>query len=229
MKYEKITYTEAKKMAMEKITIKDHECFFVQFKNEFGYSILVFKDKKHIYHADDFELHHSGLVTQKGITALREFYIQEMDKKLFTDKELFEELVSYDEYKRKDSFLRNLWIQRHDTVSIFAISKEDVEKRDMGIKTHPYYNNICFCYVADEVIVNFAQKVSAHLEAEKERLIHNEKTFRNMIAYELRNHEAGYTCSANDTLEAVGLNNNNLTAEQKSIIKEELHKCIVGF
>ena len=51
---ESLTYTEAAGMALEKLNIKGHDCFICDLGGNFGYSILVFKNGKHIYYANDY-------------------------------------------------------------------------------------------------------------------------------------------------------------------------------
>lgn len=223
---ESLTYEEAVRMAEEKITIKQHECFLVDFGDYFGYSILVFKNQKHVYHANDYELHNKHIMKEKGKDGLREYYILEMNNKLFTDGELTESIKTYGEYQSKDHFLRNYWIMRYDYVSIFAISKEDCEAVEDGKKTHPYYNPISFCYVADEKIVEDSIRYREHLQAEFEKLKADNEVFRKMVRYELSNYEAAITCSYNEALNALGMTFNNLPSDRQKIVKEELNRQI---
>ena len=72
---EKLTYEEAKSLAVETMRIKDHTCIFAELGESFGYSILVFKNGMQIRYANDYELHHRWLVKEKGKEALRDFYI----------------------------------------------------------------------------------------------------------------------------------------------------------
>ena len=95
---EKITFAEAQNMAIETTEIKEHECFFVELGEYFGYSVLIFKNGRHIYHANDYELHHSLTVEKKGKEGLKQYYIKSLSKKLFTNAELLEPIGSYDEY-----------------------------------------------------------------------------------------------------------------------------------
>lgn len=85
---ESLTLEEVKNNALEYMEIKEHDCFLIDFGGYFGYSILVFKDGKHIYHVNDYELHHHWIVKEKGRDALREYYIREMNEKLYTDAEI---------------------------------------------------------------------------------------------------------------------------------------------
>ena len=98
---DKLTYDQSKEIAVEEMKIKEHDCLFVEIDDGFGYSILVFKNGKHIYYVNDYELHHGYLVKEKGKTALRDYYIKEMNHKLYTDTELLEPIKTYDEYDKK--------------------------------------------------------------------------------------------------------------------------------
>ena len=72
-KIQKLTITEARKIALEIMEIKEHKCIFVDFNdNRFGYSVLVFKNGKHIYYANDYELHHGYTVKEQGKEGLNE-------------------------------------------------------------------------------------------------------------------------------------------------------------
>ena len=54
---ESLTYEQAKEIAIEMIMIKDHDCFFADLGENFGYYVLVVKNGRHIYFANDYELH----------------------------------------------------------------------------------------------------------------------------------------------------------------------------
>ena len=213
-------------MAIEEMTIKEHDCFFVDFGGNFGYSVLVFKNAMHIHYANDYELHHGLKVEEEGREGLRKYYIESLNNKLFTDVELMGSVLSYDEYKRKDHFLRNYWIMRHESLSIFGIGKVWEQEFDELKPLFPYYNDICFCYVQNESIVNQCHKYSYNLKSEYKKLSENETEFRRMISYELANHEACITCDYTDTLRDLNLNFESLEDWKKKIVREELRKQI---
>ena len=79
---ERITFAEAQNMAIATTEIKEHDCFFVELGEHFGYSVLIFKNGRHIYHANDYELHNSHIVTKKGKEALKRYYIKSLSKNL---------------------------------------------------------------------------------------------------------------------------------------------------
>lgn len=226
---ENITYEEAQNIALETMKIKDHDCFFIDFVGAFGYSVLVFKNAMHIHYANDYELHHDYRVKEQGKEALREYYIKEMNKKLYTDAELLEDAKSYDEYKKKNYFLRNYWIMRYEHLSIFGIGEEAKKEFDNVKPNFPYYNPISFCYVADKNIVDNSIRISKHLENSYKALQENREEFRKMIAYELANHEACITCDYTDTLQDLGMRFEDLTVEKQNIVKEELGKQIQNY
>lgn len=228
---ENLTYEETAAIALEHLTIKDHDCFFVDFGGYFGYSALVFKNGKHIYHANDYELHHHHLVKEKGRDTLKEYYIKEMNGKLYTDVEMMEEPTSYDEYEKKNHFLRNYHIMRYDHESIFFIGTDaEREERKKRIeKNYPYYNPVSFCYVAEPEIINIQKKYLKILQNAYKHLQNNLEVFREMVRKELANHEACITCDYTDALDALGLTFEELTEEKQKIVKEELRKQIENY
>ena len=223
---ERITFAEAQNMAIATTEIKEHNCFFVELGEHFGYSVLIFKNGRHIYHANDYELHNSHIVTKKGKEALKRYYIKSLSKKLFTNAELLEPIGSYEEYNRKDYFLRNLWIMRYDYISAFVITEEDQNAIEEGKKSHPFFNSMSFCYVANKEIIDEESKYFEHLQKEYEKLSNDLDSFREIIATELANHEACLTCDYKEALSAIGLKFDDLPIEKQSIVKEELKKQI---
>lgn len=224
-----LTAEEAKQMAIETMKIKDHECIFVDFDGYFGYSVLVFKNGKHIHYADDFELHHGHIVKESGKEALKQWYIDTLNRKLYTDAELLEDVKTYDEYEKKNYFLRNYYIMRYDYVSIFGIGEEAQKAFDEARKTYTIYNPASFCYVMDESIVKTQSEILKHLEESFEKLKSSDETFKEMVSRELANHEACITCDYTDALDALGLRFDELTEEKQKIVKEELKKQIHAY
>lgn len=224
-----LTFEDAKELAIESMEIKEHECFFVDFGGYFGYSVLVFKNRKHVYYADDFELHHTYKVKESGKEALKQWYIKTLNRKLFTDIELMETVINYDEYERKNDFLRNYYIMRFDYISIFGIGEEAKKAFEEARKIYTVYNPVSFCYVKDKNIVDTQTKILKHLKKSFNDLKKNDETFREMISSELANHEACITCDYTDALDSLGLNFNKLTESQQKIVKEELRKQIYAY
>ncbi|MDD6483997.1 MAG: hypothetical protein PUF72_05420 [Clostridiales bacterium] len=221
---ENLTYNDALKLAIETKEVKGHQIVFVDFGDTFGYSALVFKDGKHIYYANDYELHHGHMVKESGKKALRQWYIATLNNKLYTEAEMLEDIKSYDEYKQKEHFLRSYYIMRYDYISMFGIGEEAEIKKKR--KQFPFSNPISFCYVADENIIKEQMTYLRHLQKSYNELKSNAETFREMISCELANHEACVTCDYKDALDALGLRFEDLTKAQQLIVKEELKKQI---
>ena len=226
---ERITFAEAQNMAIATTEIKEHNCFFVELGEHFGYSVLIFKNGRHIYHANDYELHNSHIVTKKGKEALKRYYIKSLSKKLFTNAELLEPIGSYEEYNRKDYFLRNYWIMRYDYISAFVITEEDQNAIEEGKKSHPFFNSMSFCYVANKEIIDEESKYFEHLQKEYEKLSNDLDSFREIIATELANHEACLTCDYKEALSAIGLKFDDLPIDKQNIVKVELKKQIDNY
>ena len=114
---EALTEEQAAAMAIEAAEIKEHRVYFVDFGGYFGYSALVFADGHHIKHADDYELHHAG----KSRDELREFYINSLNKKLFTAGEM-ETVTDYQDKQAKEYYIRNYYRMRRDHILCFSVA-----------------------------------------------------------------------------------------------------------
>lgn len=201
-KIENITENAAQTLAIETLNIKGHNIYFVNFEGYFGYSCLVFKNNHHIYHANDYELHHNG----KSSSELRELYIREMNSKLFTEEEIAEPLKSYDEYRRKADYLHNYYGMQVDYISIFHIvtTKKEEEERKAKVK-NMVYNSIAFAYMDDRNFVEHHIELWDELEKARMNCINDYEYQKAAFLYEMYNHEYGINWQADyDTLSAFG-------------------------
>lgn len=222
---ENMTYEQAKSLAEDMMEIKEHDCFFVDLGERLGFSVLVYKEGRHIYYANDYELHHHLTVRKGGKEALKKLYEKEMKNRLFTHTELLSPIATYDEYMNKEYFLRNYWIMHYDSLSIFYIRNEEADKKfEEKRKSFPYYNAICSCYVADKAIVKKAQIYMRHLNKAFRKLKMDEMCFQKMIRYELANHDAHVSCHYEEALSALGLSYGQLEEWQRRIVNQELQK-----
>ena len=114
-------------------------------------------------------------------------------------------------------------------VSIFGISEEAQKAFDEARKTYTIYNPVSFCYVNDENIVKTQSEILKHLEKSFEKLKASDETFREMISYQLANHEACITCDYTDALDALGMKFDDLTEAQQKIVKKELNRQIQAY
>ncbi|MBR1623166.1 MAG: hypothetical protein IJ675_04585, partial [Pseudobutyrivibrio sp.] len=118
---EKLNESEVADIAIEKMVIKGFNVYFVNIEGAFGYSYLVFKNNHSIHYANDYELHHGHMVKESGRDALRNYYIESINNKLFTDEEIAEPLKDYFDYTAKEYFLRNYHPMQVDRVSFIHI------------------------------------------------------------------------------------------------------------
>jgi hypothetical protein len=126
---EALTETQAAAMAIESVTVKGHQVYFVDFGGCFGYSALVFADGHYIKYANDYELHHQG----KSRDELREFYFDSLNKKLFTADEM-ETVTNYQDKQAKEYYIRNYYGLRRDHISMFFCGP-DKEREKLRKKT----------------------------------------------------------------------------------------------
>lgn len=201
---ENLTENEAKEMAVETMVIKDHNIYFVNFDDAFGYSALVFKNGHHIHYANDYQLHHGWMVKEKGMDALRQWYIDTMNHKLYTETELQEPLKDYDDYKAKEYYLRNYYPMQIDYVSIFAIGEKaqaEVKRKAKGMQ----YNPVSFCYMKDVDFVKKQVKLLATLLSREAEMKETPEYWIKAFKHEMYNHEYSINWDADpDTLSVFG-------------------------
>lgn len=183
---EAVTEEQARKMSSDMMVIKEHNIYFVYFDGYFKYSYLVFKDNHHIYHANDYELHHSN----KTQDELKAMYIEKVNNILFTEKEIDEPIKDYDEYTRKKYFLHNYYAMRTDYVSAFEIfeTKEDKKAFDKKVKDLTY-NPVGFCYMADKDFITHHITLCKKLQNAKAKMQDNYDYLKEAFLKEMYNHE----------------------------------------
>ena len=189
-------------LAEDTTVIKDHDVCFVDFGGYFGFSALVFCNGHHIKYANDYELHHRPTQWdedqhKKTHEELRALYEEKLRRTLFTDDELTAPLAEYDEFQRRERFLRDLYPLRVDHLSIFGIDysgatvthikEQSVFDRLKG--NYPYYSDISFCYYADKDFRDRQDQLYAALEAAKDGTLENFDYWVDAFKYEMANHE----------------------------------------
>lgn len=199
---ESLTENQAKEMALETMEIKGHQVYFVDLGGYFKYSALVFKNGKHIYYANDYELHHNG----KQRSVLRQWYIDTLTNKLFTETELVAPIKDYDEFDKKSYYLRNYYHLQKDYISAFRICRNKAEEEAFKRETAGlHYNPISFCYMADEKFIKHQAKLMAGLLKAKEAKSDNYEYWKDAFVREMFNHEYAINWQADyDTLSAFG-------------------------
>lgn len=133
----------AKAMAKESVEVKGHTMYLVDLGGYFGYSALVFADGRHIYHANDYALHHGD--KKDDVEYLRDWYIESMTGKLFTEAELQTPSDDYAERQSKEYYLRNYYPMKREYQTMFCSFKDAADwfKRD---KASAIFSNIAFAY-----------------------------------------------------------------------------------
>ena len=192
---EALTLAEVKAMEEECVEINGHDIHFVDFGGYFGYSALVFKDGAHIYYANDYELHHKGRSKEE----LKAWYMETLPNKIFADKDL-EIVENYDDYERKDYFLRNYYIQRISYETAFHIYHNETEEKEFKKKIKGmFYNPISFCYVEPKYkeFCKTQAELLGKLESAKEAASNdNFEYWKKAFLSEMFNHEYGIAWDA---------------------------------
>lgn len=190
---EKLTEDQAKEMAIESMVINEHNIYFVDFDNAFGYSALVFMDGHHIKYANDYQLHHSYMMNEEnGREKLRQWYIDTLNHKLYTEEQLLAPIEDYDDYKNRDYFLRNLYPLRVDYISAFYIdtpskAKETEERKKKIEKMH--YNPISFSYMDDKDFIQHMVDLHVALQGKLKEMEDNYDYWVSAFKKEMYNHE----------------------------------------
>lgn len=197
-----MTEADAADLALETFGIKGHTVYLVDFGGYFGYSCLVFKNGHHIRYANDYALHHNG----KGQDELRTFYLKKMHNILFTPEEIAAPLKDYDEYSRREHYLRNYYGMQVDHISMFQIWHTKQEEQEYREKTAKMvFDPVSFAYYDDAGFVEEHLKLFGKLEAAKDAMSDNFDYWKTAFEYEMSNHEYALNWQADyDTLSAFG-------------------------
>ena len=225
---ESLTFEKAKSIlgAAEEVEIKGYDCLLIDLGSNFGYSALVFKNGKQICYANDYQLHHNNIVHKQGKAALRQYYLQSLNHKLFTLEEIREGPESYAEYLRMDNFLRNYFHMQYDYRSIFGIDSKKEKGKKKEKEVYPFFSNVSFCYFKQQEIVTLEQQLHQRLFQSLLWLLSQPSMFREMVRSELANHEAGITGGYQEALNSLGLQYSELSDWQANIVHQELEKFL---
>ena len=157
-----LTYEQIKEAAIKSINIKGFECFFINLGQNIGYSMLVFKNKRYIYHANEYQRYgHYDITDDDQLFTL---YVKELNDGLFTDEEMKEMSYTRDEYVQKKYFLENYFILQFHYLPTWYESTRFKEMYQMLKIQFPYRCDVCRCYVDSQEIVDQANKYKENLE-----------------------------------------------------------------
>lgn len=220
---ESLSEYKVRNIANEHFECKGYDCYIVTFLNKFGISLLVYKNNRQISFANMYQLHHDE-AGQKLIS----IYKNEINRILFTDDELMDEVKSYEDYTLKCHYVINYLSECYENYSIFRDmfkfdDNDEPKKRRKGVK-YTEYSSIAHAYFATNEYIVLSKKYMLHLQKEFSRLKAEPKYFREMINKEMMNHECDYTYDYTEALEALGLQEENLTDVQKNILHDEFNR-----
>lgn len=198
---ENITEEQAKEMCgRQHMTIKGHECYFVDFGGYFGFSVLVFCEGRHIHYANDYALHHKYTkYNEDGTTErvepnygeLLKAYIEGRKNKLFTDEEL-KTVKDYDDYRAKSEYLHNYYPMRREHLSMFFIGSDEEREKRRKQAEKMIFSPVAFGYF-DEKDEGFAEHLHELYEGLEEAKNNAESYdyWKSAFKYEMFNHEYG--------------------------------------
>ena len=190
---ERMSAADLASFAEEVETIKGHTVYYIDFGGAFGFSACVCADGRHIYYANDYELHHRG----KSRDELRELYRRELSGKLFADEEL-QTVISYDDYTAKSYYIRNYYAMRRPYISAFSIGS-DAERAEIEKKTEKMiFSPVFMAYYAPEnaAFVERGAALLRGLDEADQRNKENAEYWKSAFLYEMYNHEYGINWQA---------------------------------
>lgn len=170
--------------ALDKITIKGYEVYFVDFGGHFGYSALVFGNGHHIYHADDFQLHHS----RKTPEELRQYYAESIAGKLFTVEEL-KTITDYNDYRAKQYFVMNYYGMREDRISDWFSGPDEERKRLLKKTETMFHSSIAFAWYESADFVRELDELWDSLQQARRSRENDYQYIKEQFLYEMYNHE----------------------------------------
>lgn len=163
----------------EHIDVKGHDVYLVDLGGYWGYSALVCADGRHIKYADDYELHHRNKTREE----LRDWYVESMNAKLFTEEEIVQPSDDYHERQAKVGYLVNYYSYRRECWHFIG---ERPSWYDDGVTCCPG------CYIMyrreDEDFARHIQELYWSFKAANDPLRDYEHAYKAFL-YEMYNHE----------------------------------------
>lgn len=222
-----LTYEQIKEAAIKSINIKGFECFFINLGQNIGYSMLVFKNKRYIYHANEYQRYgHYDITDDDQLFTL---YVKELNDGLFTDEEMKEMSYTRDEYVQKKYFLENYFILQFHYLPTWYESTRFKEMYQMLKIQFPYRCDVCRCYVDSQEIVDQANKYKENLEKSLKNMENNHKLLRRIISEKIQKKDMIKFMSPIMLLSSIGIDYHDLTEDEKKIAHEELRKIGVDW
>lgn len=183
------TESEARAMfapGFEMVPVKGHTVMLVDLGGAFGYSALVFADGVHLTHANDYELHHRHM----GRDELKSWYIDKMNRILFTEDELSTLCKDYNEECMRKRYLANIYSRKRPYISMFHIGERDQETEKAIKAMHP--SCVGLAYYWDEAFVSRMDDLHEQI-AKAAEASRNPEYMEQAFVSEMSNYEYGYS------------------------------------
>lgn len=200
---EALTIEDMTEFDHQVLTINGHDVYLVDLGGYFGYSALVFRNGKHLYYANDYELHHKGKTHEE----LKAWYADTLKYKLFSDEMIPAAVADYQEAERKEYYLRNYYpLMCIDKVSAFRICHNEAESAAFDKEVEGMiYNPVGFFYTNDKAFSDRLIELYKIALKSKEPSKDNYDYWFDAFKYEMFNHEYAINWDADiDTLSAFG-------------------------
>ena len=175
-----MTADEVMSLPGDVIDVKGHEVKITDLGGPWGLSALVCVDGRHIYHADDFQLHHGN----RAPGELADKYVEWLSGKLFTEEEITGPAESYNVQKAKGHYLHNYYPQRRNRVSMFGKAPEGWEDMKADMVFSPV--GFCWFWKRDK---EFARHLSSLYRSLKAAERDDYEYMKGAFLHEMRNHE----------------------------------------
>jgi hypothetical protein len=200
---EALTEDEARALSLETVSIKGHTVYLVDLGGYFKYSALVFHSGRHIYYANQYELHFNGYNRE----ALRSRFIEILNSKLFTDEEITGPLHSYTEYTNKAYFIRNYYPMRKEYISNFFIGPESERLKILKKTETMLFSPLAMAWFdpKEKPFVDHMHALHKSLAEKRNAMETDPEYLKNAILHEMYNHEYGINWQGNwDVLSCFG-------------------------
>lgn len=171
-------------------TVKGYNVYLLDLGGHLGYSMIVYGDRRQIKYANDYALHHRSIMTREE---LREMYLKNAERTLYTEAELAQPLKDYFDYQRRRKYITELLPLRRDYMSIFCIASTEEEKAERLIQRAEHPVNCAaalgFFKTEDADFAKHITELHDQLCRQMEDTANNYEYQKSAFYYELGNHE----------------------------------------
>lgn len=200
----------------ETVNVKGFDVFFFDTESVYGYYAAVFKNDRHVWFLDQMQLRHYP--KSDSIEAMRRKWVDYLEKNIFTFEEL-DCISDYHDYKRKIDFLVNHYPYTVDSLSVYSENYQELksEYKYSGVLGLTYFYDMQDAERQKRTFYSLSEKFNNRMKSDFE-------FFKQAVSYELENHEACITYDYKPALDALGLRIDDLSAEQKNYVLDEIRR-----